>query len=91
MKNNVLSMFPYFGGKAQMAPLICDMLDYKHTDTFVTPFGGACRVLLNKPRHKQECYGDLSEGLCTFVQLMSSHQTAIELIHLIYDTDYSQE
>lgn len=84
-------MFPYYGGKARMAPLICDMLDYEHTDIFVTPFGGACRVLLNKPRHNGlEIYNDLSLGLCTFVKLMSDPATAHELIDRIYETEYSQ-
>lgn len=84
-------MFPYYGGKAKMAPLICSLLNYDDSDIFVTPFGGACRALLNKPRHRIEVYNDLTEGLCTFVEQMSNHNTAMELIHRIYETEYSQE
>ena len=46
---STLSIAPYFGGKARMAHFIADRLDYANSDIFVTPFGGMCRVLLNKP------------------------------------------
>lgn len=86
-----LSMFSYFGGKAKLAPLICDLIDYKNTDTYIEMFGGACRVLLNKARHDLEIYNDSSAGLCAFVSMMSNQDTAHELIARLYETEYSQE
>ncbi|WP_373163283.1 DNA adenine methylase [Agathobaculum sp. Marseille-P7918] len=86
-----LSMFSYFGGKAKLAPLICDLIDYDGTDIYLEPFGGACRVLLNKERHDLEIYNDSSAGLCAFVRLMSNQDTAHELIARLYETEYSQE
>lgn len=86
-----LSMFSYFGGKARLAPLICDLIDFDGTDIYLEPFGGACRVLLNKARHDVEIYNDSSAGLCAFVSMMSNQDTAHELIARLYETEYSQE
>lgn len=57
----------------------------------VEVFGGACRVLLNKPRHEIEIYNDSSKGLSAFFNLMSQKDWAEELIHRIYETEYSQD
>lgn len=86
-----LSMFGYYGGKAKLAPVICDILDYANTNIYIEPFGGACRTLLNKPRHYTEIYNDSSAGLCAFVEMMSNKDTAYELIRRLYDTEYSPE
>lgn len=87
-----LSMFSYFGGKSKLAPIICDLLDYENTSIYIEPFGGACRTLLNKPKgnHVREIYNDSSAGLCTFVRVMSSPDTAQTLIERLYQTEYSQ-
>lgn len=90
LKEQTLSMFPYFGGKARMAPMICEALDYRYTDTFVEPFGGACRVLLNKPRHRREIYNDSDTANFTFVKLMSRKDTAHKLIESIFKTKYDE-
>lgn len=89
--SKTLSMFSFFGGKQALAPFICDLLDYSTTTVYFEPFGGACRTLLNKPRHATEVYNDSSAGLCSFVRLMSNPDTAMELIDRLYDTEYSQE
>lgn len=86
-----LTPFPYYGGKARMAPLICDMLDYRNTDIYIEPFGGAARTLLNKSRHKIEIYNDSSAGLCAFMRVMSNKDTANELINKLYETEHSVE
>lgn len=86
MSRKVLSAFPYYGGKAALAPVICDMLDYSHANIFIEPFGGGARVLLNKPRHPVEIYNDASAGLCAFMRCMSDPQTAREVIRRLYDT-----
>lgn len=87
----LLSVIPFYGGKGRMAHFIADRLDYMHSDVFVTPFGGGCRVLLNKPRHPIEIYNDFSSGLCALMRVLSQRDTAIELIQRVMDSEYSQE
>lgn len=91
MRNKTLSMFPLFGGKFAMSDLICDLLDYHTTKIYIEPFGGAARVLLNKPRHPIEIYNDSSAGFSSFVNLMSKTETADTLIQRIYDTEPTEE
>lgn len=93
MKNRpVLSIAPYYGGKGRMAHFLADRLNYDDTDIFVTPFGGMCRELLNKPRHSVECYNDFSSGLTALMQILSNPDRATEFIHRLEDeTDHSQE
>jgi len=86
-----LSAFRYYGGKAKMAPLICDMLDYTHTHTYIEAFGGGARTLLNKPRHELEIYNDASAGLCAFMRVMGDPDRADELINKLYETEFSPE
>lgn len=92
MNRKVLSICPFFGGKGRMAHFIADRLDYNNSDIFVTPFGGMCRVLLNKPRHLMECYNDYSSGLVALMSILSNPDTAAEFIHRLEDeTCYSRE
>lgn len=93
MKNKpTLSIAPYYGGKGRMAHFIADRLNYDDSDIFVTPFGGMCRVLLNKPRHYVECYNDFSSGLCALMNVLSDPEKADKLIHRLYnETEHSQE
>ena len=55
------------------------------------PFGGGCRALLNKPRHKVECYNDYGEGICAVMRVMSNLDTASKFIECLGETEYSQE
>lgn len=89
--SRILSAFPYYGGKAALAPIICEMLDYRHTDVYIEPFGGGARVLLNKPRHHVELYNDASVGLCAFMRCMSDPQKAQEVINCLSHTEYTPE
>lgn len=91
-KRETLSIAPYFGGKARMAHFIADRLNYDDSDIFVTPFGGMCRVLLNKPRHKMECYNDYNSGLTALMRILADPVRSVELIHRLEDeTTYSEE
>lgn len=75
-----------------MAHFIAEHLDYSNTDTFVSPFGGMCRVLLNKPRHPIECYNDYNSGLYALMNVLSDEDKSRALIHrLYYGTEYSLE
>ena len=80
-----ISPFPYYGGKARMAEFIAERLDYDNTNTYVEPFGGAARVLLNKPRHDIEIYNDYSTCLTTFFEVMADEEKTEELIALLLD------
>lgn len=88
---SVLSAFSYYGGKARMAPLICDMLDYEHTTIYIEPFGGGARTLLNKPRHEVEIYNDANAGLCAFMRIMGDPERSQRLIDMLFQSDYSPE
>lgn len=89
---HTLSVAPYFGGKSRMADFIIDRLNYDDSDIFVTPFGGMCRVLLNKPRHKVECYNDYSSGLTALMSILSNQDSANVLIsRLLEETEHSKE
>ena len=79
-----LSVIPYYGGKAKMAAFISERLDYT-CDMFVTMFGGACRVLLNKQPHKIEYYNEYDPCLCTLMKVLSNEDTAQQLIDKLYD------
>ena len=91
MSRKTLSPFSFFGGKARLAHEIADMLDYQHTDIYVEPFGGACRVLLNKPRHDKEIYNDLGTSLVTFFKTLSDRKTADEVIRKLNDMEISED
>lgn len=91
MTKNVLSIIPYYGGKAKLAPLICDMIDYENTDIYIEPFGGGARVLLNKPRHKRDIYCDSSLGLNALFECLSKNDTALKLIDDLLQTEPSEE
>lgn len=62
-----------------MAGLIADMLDYENTESYIEPFGGACRTLLNKKPHTYELYSDTSRGLCIFFEEVQKEKTCIDL------------
>lgn len=82
---DTISPFPYYGGKARMAEFIAERLDYDNTNIYVEPYGGAARVLLNKPRHNKEIYSDYSTYLTTFFEVMADEEKTEELIALLLD------
>ncbi|MEG2537599.1 MAG: DNA adenine methylase [Hydrogenoanaerobacterium sp.] len=91
MASKILSIIPYYGGKAKMAELICDMLDYNNTDIYIEPFGGGARVLLNKQRHKTDIYCDSSLGLNALFECLSDEEKGLQLIAELEDTEPSAE
>ncbi len=91
MKRETLSICPFYGGKGRMAHFIADRLNYDDSDIFVTPFGGMCRVLLNKPRHEVEFYNDYSSGLTALIGILSNPDTAYQFIHRLDDETYYDE
>lgn len=88
-KQERLTLFNYFGGKARFCKEIAELLDYDNTDIYIEPFGGAASVLLNKPTHGTEIYSDVSRGLVALMSYLSDPDKAPELIDSLYDTVYS--
>ena len=86
-----LTLFSYFGGKARFCREIAELLDYDHTDVYIEPFGGAASVLLNKPTHGTEIYSDVSRGLVALMTYLSNPDKAPELIDSLYDTVYCED
>jgi site-specific DNA-adenine methylase len=86
-----LSIFPYYGGKARMAALIADRLNYNDTQIYVEPFCGGCRTLLAKPRHGVEMVCDIDEGINALIGALANPDTARELIYRLSRTEYSKD
>lgn len=63
----VLSAFPWFGGKTNMAAWIAGKLP-DHL-TYVEPFGGSAAVLLNKERSHTEVYNDKDGDVVHFFRV----------------------
>ena len=74
-----------------MARFIADKLNYDDSHIYIEPFGGACRTLLNKPRHRTEIYNDYGEGVCAVISMLSDPKLSDEFIHGLYETEYSKE
>lgn len=91
MSSQLISAFPYYGGKARMCPLISSRLDYEHTEVFIEPYGGGARVLLNKPRHDVEIYNDFSPALTAFFEVMTDRDSTEELIEMLLQNRPSRE
>lgn len=89
--SKVLSPFPFYGGKARMASLICSMLDYENTELYIEPYGGGCRTLLNKKRHAVEMYNDFGYGLVTFMSVMGDCDKTELLIDMLFDEPPTKE
>lgn len=67
--------FPYFGGKAPVAPLVWEALgDVRH---YIEPFCGSCAVLLNRPGHDParhvETVNDKSGYIANVWRAIQSH------------------
>lgn len=71
-----VSPFPWFGGKQRLARRIVDLLP-PHL-VYVEPFGGACAVLLSKPRARLDVYNDRDEGLVNFFRVLRDRGDELE-------------
>lgn len=63
--------FPWYGGKAVLAPLIVELIPTH--DIYVEVFGGAASVLLAKKPVEVEVYNDLDGGLVNFFLQLRDH------------------
>lgn len=66
----IKSCFPYFGGKAKIAPIIWK--GFGQLDNYVEPFAGSLAVLLANPHiPKIETINDIDSFLCNFWRAVS--------------------
>ena len=88
-----LSIISYYGGKYQMCYHIADMLKYENdgVDTYVELFGGGARVLLNKPHHKFEYYGELMQGMNALFKVLADKKKADKFISYLFDIEVSED
>lgn len=91
MRNQVLSVIPYYGGKAKMNDLLVDMLDYDNTHIYIEPFAGGARTLLNKPRHQIEWMNDLSTGIQALFTVLTKEDTTKQLTDFLYKTSFTRD
>jgi len=82
----VLSAFPWFGGKTNMARWIAQQLP-DHL-TYVEPFGGSASVLLNKPRSDTEVYNDKDGDVVHFFRV--ARERSDELSEWVRTVPYAE-
>ena len=84
----VKSPFPWYGGKAAMAPLIASLIP--SCRVFVEVFGGAASVLLARTKTSDvEVYNDIDGGLVNFFTQL--RENGDELRRLLKATPYSRK
>jgi len=79
----------YHGGKWLLADWIISHFP-KHR-CYVEPFGGACSVLLRKPRSYAEVYNDLDSEVVNVFRVLRDSMESSELERLIRLTPFSRE
>jgi DNA adenine methylase len=80
-------VFPYVGGKTNIAPWIIDFLP--DHEVYVEPFGGSAAILLNKPRSRIEIYNDLDGDVTQFFDVVRERPD--ELKDWVRRTPFSEE
>lgn len=79
----------WFGGKAQMAGMIAELLpDHR---IYVEVFGGGASLLFTKKTSPVEVYNDLNSGLVNFFRVLRDPIAAAQLYFLTSRTPYSRE
>lgn len=78
--------FPYYGGKARLAPLIADLLPPHRA--YVEPFAGSAAVLFAKSPANHEVINDRHDEVVAFFRALREHPA--ELARLCRDTPYSR-
>jgi len=79
-------VFPYPGGKANLAGWVIDHL--ADHETYVEPFGGAASVLLAKPPSSVEVYNDADRDVVQFFEVLRRRRD--ELLEFLRAVPYSR-
>jgi site-specific DNA-adenine methylase len=85
MKREVISLFPYVGGKSVLAMNLVEIVDYAYSrhpyiSTFVDACGGGGRLILNLPRRGRQIYSELDPSLSNLFWAVADMGRVIELI-----------
>jgi site-specific DNA-adenine methylase len=96
MKRDVISLFPYVGGKAELAMHIVEMVyetysKFPEVDTYIEPCGGGGRVILNLPRRGRQIYSEYDPCLSNLFWAAADRQRVTELIHRLEKIPVSKE
>jgi DNA adenine methylase len=83
----VRPVFPYYGGKARLAPKIVAMMPPHRL--YVEPYGGSAAVLLAKPPSKHEVLNDLDGNVVAFYR--AARDQPEELQRALTLTPYSRD
>lgn len=78
----------FHGGKYKLAPWIISMMPEHRT--YVEAYGGACSVLLRKPRARAEIYNDLDFEVVNVFRVLQDLRTAEELRRLLALTPFAR-
>lgn len=68
--------FPYYGGKARMAPWIASLLPSHRV--YCEPFAGSAAVLFAKPRSPYEVLNDVDGNVVTFFRVLRDQPTQLQ-------------
>ena len=92
MNTELITAFPWFGGKTQRVGWIRSLMPEGpelHTQHYIEPFFGAGSLLLNRPRAKTETVSDLNHGVVDFFRAARDYKD--ELLEALTWTPYSRE
>ncbi len=83
---NIISLFPYVGGKYRLVPHLVEMVNecydrYKEIDTYIETCGGGGRLILNLPHRGRAIYSEYDRRLCNLFWAVSDLSRVSQLIH----------
>lgn len=78
----------YHGGKWKLAPWVISF--FPAHQVYVEPFGGACSVLIRKPRVAAEIYNDLDDDVVTLFRVLRDPLTAEALRRRLVLTPFAR-
>jgi len=92
MKQDVISLFPYVGGKSVLALKLVEMIyetyeRFPEIDTFIEGAGGGGRVILNLPRYGRQIYSEYDPCLSNLFWVVSDSNRVCQLIDLLEKDD----
>ncbi len=89
MPTQHLKPFAWYGGKEQLAALLCSLLPVH--EVYCEVFGGSGALLFAKPKSRLEIFNDLDSGVVTFFRVLRNPEQAKELQRLLSLTPYAHE
>jgi len=75
MPTQHLKPFAWYGGKEQLAALLCSLLPVH--EVYCEVFGGSGARLFAKPKSRLEIFNDLDSGVVTFFRVLRTNKRGI--------------